>query len=287
MIDYTEFEKILENRILNGQEFYNDLLEKLVSNPERYAGLFRLSNAKTKLVQNITQSIEIKFGDFLEEIVTRYIALFGYNNLPKDLGFNSKGDRLNADQLFELNNTLFFVEQKVRDDHDSTKKRGQFENFVKKIKHLKHVYPNHQIEAAMWFIDPSLTKNRNYYIGEMNNLNIHNVNTHLYYGDTFFDLMLDRNDAWEELIENLRTRRETNSDMILEVPDLDTENEGKTAIENLKVATLKKLCSDEEKYVLLREELFKTGNNFKAIRDEAILPIDKLTIIKKLLAKYY
>lgn len=40
----------------------------VVKNPNRYTGIFRLSNAKTKLIQNVTQSREIKFGDFMEEI---------------------------------------------------------------------------------------------------------------------------------------------------------------------------------------------------------------------------
>ena len=286
MIDYNDFSDLLNNRVLKGQDFYNDLLVNLIMHPERYTGLFRLSNAKTKLVQNITQSIEIKFGDFLEEIATDYIEIFGYTNLPKDLGFDDNGDRLNADQLFTMNDTLFFVEQKVRDDHDSTKKRGQFSNFIKKINRIRVIYPNYRIEAAMWFIDPSLTKNKNYYQSEIERLNIENVNCYLYYGEDFFDLMLNRADAWKELVDNLRRRRDENSDNLLEVLDMDTELEGKIAIENLSELNLKRLCSSEEKYILLRTELFRTGHNFRAIVEENNLSQSKINIIKNVLDYY-
>ena len=59
------------------------------------------------------------------------------------------------------------IEQKIRDDHDSTKKRGQFVNFVKKIKYLKQEYPTNKISASMWFVDNSLMKNKRYYLNMM------------------------------------------------------------------------------------------------------------------------
>ena len=70
---YEDFMQKLNSRIKSGKDFYLELLETVIDNPSRYCGLFRLSNAKTKLVQNVTQSIEIKFGDFMEDIVTDYI----------------------------------------------------------------------------------------------------------------------------------------------------------------------------------------------------------------------
>ena len=35
--------------------------------------------------------------------------------------------------FFKKDDVHYFVEQKVRDDHDSTKKRGQISNFEKKL----------------------------------------------------------------------------------------------------------------------------------------------------------
>ena len=122
ILSYASFMDKLNKKIKSGDDFYLELLETVIDNPSRYCGLFRLSNAKTKLIQNVTQSKEIKFGDFMEDIVTDYLSLIGYENKTKDLGFDENGDRLNADQVFSKGNTIYLVEQKIRDDHDSTKK---------------------------------------------------------------------------------------------------------------------------------------------------------------------
>jgi hypothetical protein len=86
VISYDEFMKLLESRIMSDDDGYSKLVETVVKYPARYSGLFRLSNAKSKLVQNVTQSREIKLGDFLEDIVTVYFSKLGYTNLEKNLG---------------------------------------------------------------------------------------------------------------------------------------------------------------------------------------------------------
>ena len=128
-----EFKKFLNSRVNSSNDVDYDLLVSVINKPERYCGLFRLSNAKSKLIQNLTQSKEIKFGDFMEDLVTKYFEIKGYNNLNKNLGPDENGNFLNVDQIFIIGDNLYFVEQKVRDDHDSTKKRGQFENFIKNL----------------------------------------------------------------------------------------------------------------------------------------------------------
>lgn len=138
---------------------YEHIVKKVLDYPTRYTGSFRVTNAKTKLIQNITQSNEIRFGNFLEEIVTDYIALLGYTNLPKRFTSDMDNSVLSADQLFrDSDNTIYLIEQKVRDDHDSTKKRGQIENFIKKVEPLKSFYPDKNLECVMWFIDDCSTK---------------------------------------------------------------------------------------------------------------------------------
>src|SRR5690554_4528659 len=100
IISYEDFLDILNERINpDGDANYN-LLVNVVRNPARYTGLFRLSNAKSKLIQNLTQSQEIKLGDFLEELITKYFELLGYENLDKDLGYDEHDNNLNVDQIF-------------------------------------------------------------------------------------------------------------------------------------------------------------------------------------------
>lgn len=266
LISYENFLDKLHHKIKSGEDFYISLLETVIDNPSRYCGLFRLSNAKTKLIQNVTQSMEIKFGDFMEEIVTDYIALLGYTNITKDLGFDANGDRLNADQVFIKNNTVYLVEQKIRDDHDSTKKRGQYANFEKKVLLLKAQHPTKIINASMWFIDDALVKNKNYYQMEMNNSLINDCQLNLFYGREFF-LSLDGGSvAWTEIITYLRQNRISNTNDIFTIPDFGTSVEIYNALLKLKTKHWRKLLSNDEKYVLLRSELFGSGDNLERAR---------------------
>jgi hypothetical protein len=261
MIEYKVFIETLNKRIKLGTDFYVNLLEKIVSEPSRYSGVFRLSNAKTKIIQNVTQSNEIKFGDFMEEIVTDYIGLHGYNNLKKRL-ISEGGNDLNVDQLFENDYNIFLVEQKIRDDHDSTKKRGQFENFLKKIEFIKK-QSNKKIIAIMWFIDDSKTKNKNYYLEQMESHKFSSIEMKLFYGADFFDFLNNAHESWEELINHLIRYRDEQSKDVLEIPDFDTSDEVLEALVKLNDTYWKKLNSKTQQFELLRNELFPTKHNLE------------------------
>ena len=156
--NYEDFADELNAKIKSDSDFYYELLITVIKNPQRYTGIFRVSNARTKLLQNVTQSREIKFGDFMEDIITWYISEMGYINLDKNIS-----PELKADQLFRKDGVIYLIEQKIRDDHDSTKKRGQYDNFSKKYSLLRKQYQDYEINAVMWFIDNGLRKNRRYY----------------------------------------------------------------------------------------------------------------------------
>ena len=66
ILEYDIFVNKLNETLFEGSSA--DLLSKIVSSPDRYVGIFRPTKPKTKLIQNITQSHEIKFGDALENI---------------------------------------------------------------------------------------------------------------------------------------------------------------------------------------------------------------------------
>lgn len=264
---YEEFINLLSKHIKNDDNFIYDLLITVVKNPNRYIGIFRLSNAKTKLIQNVTQSREIKFGDFMEDIVTEYIKLMGYKNLNKNIGRDEDGNELSADQVFEKDGVVYLIEQKVRDDHDSTKKRGQYENFKKKYTLLKKEYPYNIINASMWFIDSSLVKNKKYYNEQANLEQLSGVDIKIYYGETLFENLFDRVDVWKEICQYLTRNKQERSNEILNIPDFDKSVEVKEAIEKMKECEpklYKKLISDKKEYVQLRKELFPswTINNF-------------------------
>ena len=264
IFSYEYFAGRLYGKIKSDESFFYELLVTVVKNPNRYTGIFRLSNAKTKLIQNVTQSREIKFGDFMEEIVTEYIQAMGYANLNKSIGADPQGNPLSADQVFTKGNAVYLIEQKIRDDHDSTKKRGQFENFRKKYSLLKKQYPSCQLYAAMWFIDDSLVKNKGDYLSEASAEPMRDVTLSILYGGALFDQLFHRPDVWEEICGYLlRNKQERSSEMLL-IPDFDTSEEMLAALKKLRAqepALYKKLLSASPAYVQLRKELFPTGKN--------------------------
>ena len=273
ILSYEHFVDKLNEKIKEDDAFYYELLETVIKNPKRFTGIFRLSNAKTKLIQNVTQSREIKFGDFMEDIITDYIEAMGYQNQDKSIGTDEEGNELNADQVFtsDRDRTVFLIEQKIRDDHDSTKKRGQYQNFQKKYKLLRRLYPSDLVEATMWFIDDSLKKNKRYYFGRAADEDVLGVNINIYYGEELFTKLFHRSDVWEEIVCYLQKNKMERSSETLTIPDFDTSDEMYQALRKLKKENpklYKKLLSPRPVYVQLRNELFSTGYNINRVNSE-------------------
>jgi len=56
-------------------------------------------------------------------LIEEILKDLGYEILPKNIT-TANGERLSLDQFFTDGRTYYFIEQKIRDDHDSSKKRG-------------------------------------------------------------------------------------------------------------------------------------------------------------------
>ncbi|MEG2322318.1 MAG: restriction endonuclease [Bacilli bacterium] len=209
LIEYDVFEDELEKIIYRDAK--SDLINKLAKSPDRYVELFRTTSPKLKLMQNITQSHEISFGDFVENIITMYLGVF-YENLPKRAKYNKED--IMFDQLFLFENKVYMIEQKIRDDHDSTKKRGQFSNFISKINYLKENYPDKKIVALMWFVDDSLKKNRRYYLNMISSYKSNdNISLNIFYGNELFNY-LDKIIIWDEMVKYLQQWKELETNNI-------------------------------------------------------------------------
>jgi hypothetical protein len=85
----------------------------------------------------------------------------------------------------------------------STKKRGQCANFEKKISALIHEYDESKLKCFMYFIDPSLTKNKNYYTTEITKIQSdYKIYAKLCYGKEFWDEIIHP-ETWNELLKYL------------------------------------------------------------------------------------
>lgn len=203
-MDYQTFNEIF-NRFVFGTSKAK-LLENIAENPERYLGIFRPTKPKTKLLQNLLTSHEIKFGDAFEYLIEQYLKEHNFSPLSKKIPYYNKNkekrESLELDQLAKKDNTYYFIEQKMRDDHDSAKKRGQIDNFERKLEALIHRY-GENIQGYFYFIDEGLNKNQNYYKEELQKLSVgYGVPLSLCYGKELFE-NLNILQVWDEVLNHL------------------------------------------------------------------------------------
>ena len=171
---------------------------------------------------------------------------------------SKEGDALDIDQLLMKDDKVLFIEQKVRDDHDSTKKRGQISNFEKKLEALVDIYGDKVTWGFFYFIDPSLIKNRNFYQPELVKLQESwGVRLSVSYGQDMFD-QLGYPNIWLDIMANLQKWRH-------DIPDLPNVNfdtnpeESAEEIKDLPLRIFRKLFDDERIVSQILPVLFPTG----------------------------
>ena len=281
-MDYKKFETILNRHIFSDEKV--ELLRKIAERPERYIGLFRPTKPAAKILQNLLQSHEIRFGDALEELFTEIIREKGFTNLPKDLYIND--EKLSLDQYFTDGKKFYFIEQKVRDDHDSTKKRGQIQNFEKKLEIL---YKKHGgvVVGILYFVDPDLKKNKNFYEKELLKMEEdYGVPLYLYYGEELFKKFFRDSKTWKDLIKWLKKWKND----LPELPEINMDvapEESAKEIQNLPIRYWRKLLNTPKLWEdgIIRA-IFRTGDTLIIVAQEYINRKEKpyQMIGKKLLA---
>ena len=271
---YEKFKNIFNKTIF--EESKALLIEKIAKYPNRYIGLFRPTKPKAKILQNLLQSHEIRFGDAFEEVIEEYFREFGYEILEKKF-VNDDNDELNLDQCFKFNNKVYFIEQKIRDDHDSTKKRGQIENFEKKLNEMISKYGERNLVGIFYFIDPDLQKNKNYYKAELEKMSRdYGVELYLFYGVELFEL-LNKKDVWDEILSYLEQWKKEIPDFPETNFDIDAESSFEE-IKDLSPSLYRKIFQDdvvfneivltifpEEKTLRLLLDYFKEKSSEKTI----------------------
>ena len=239
-MEYNKFKQIFNSTIFEKSK--PDLLEKVAKYPERYVGLFRPSRPRAKIIQNLLQSHEIRFGDAFESLIEEYLREAGFAILDKKF-YAANNDRLEVDQIFSINHELHFVEQKIRDDHDSTKKRGQIDNFEKKLEVIIETYSNRTIFGYFYFIDDSFNKNKKFYDAEIYKLSQdYGLSLKLVYGREFFNA-LDLEYTWDEILNHLKYWKKE----IPELPEINFDIDPVQSfkeIKNIQGSTYRKLLTN-------------------------------------------
>ncbi len=227
ILDFEKFSEILNKEIF--EESKAILIIKMAQNPDRYLGIFRPTKPKAKILQNLLQSHEIRFGNAFEVLIWEYLKKFNYEILDKQF-ISSTGEKLMVDQCFRKNNDFYFMEQKIRDDHDSTKKRGQIQNFEKKLNEVINKYGESNLSGIFYFIDPDLKKNKNYYEGELEKISKdYGIHLYLQYGKELFEF-LGHSEIWEEILNYLKKWKAN----IPDLPEINFDLDAQSSFKEIK-----------------------------------------------------
>lgn len=258
-------EDIIE--ILSKAIFSDDkqkLLRKIIDEPERFTGLLRPTKPYGKVIQFLLQSHEIRFGNAIQQVIGYIIRKLGYR-VEMEAEYRLNDETLVIDMIV-FRNPALIIEMKIRDDHDSSKKRGQITNFEKKIEAFVKSNPEANVEGVFWFVDPTMRKNEDYYKKELAKISaFYKLNTHLLYGRELFDFLGEEN-IWDSFIDCLKLWKTT----IPDLPNVDYDenvNDTINLLENLSLADWRKLIENDELWeengIITR--LFRSGESLRAI----------------------
>jgi len=287
-MNYEKFCTILNKHIFEGEK--KELLRRIAETPERFIGLFRPTKPGAKILQHLLQSHEIRMGDALEEIIEEILKSLGFKILSKSI-VNESDETLSLDQYFTDGRVYYFIEQKVRDDHDSTKKRGQIENFEAKLEIL-HKTHGSELIGIMYFIDPDLSKNKNYYLQELERLEkFYGVKLGLFYGKELFE-HLKRPEIWENILLWLKQWK----DSLPESPEINFDTLPQESFEEIKMLELRSWRKILENETLWEEgiikAIFRQGTTLQLLlaffKKQHPMPYNQLAnILTERLGKYY
>jgi len=245
-MNYEKFCTILNKHIFEGEK--KELLRRIAETPERFIGLFRPTKPGAKVLQHLLQSHEIRMGDALEEIIEEILKSFGFRILSKGI-VSESGETLSLDQYFTDGRVYYFIEQKVRDDHDSTKKRGQISNFETKLEIL-HKRHGTELFGIMYFIDPEFSKNKDYYLEELERLeSFYGVRLSLFYGKELFEY-LGKPEIWDNILSWLKKWK----DSLPELPEINFDATLQQSFEEIKDLELRNW-----RKILYNDKLWEEG----------------------------
>ncbi|MGL5732517.1 MAG: hypothetical protein ACRCXE_00365 [Metamycoplasmataceae bacterium] len=180
------------------------LVDKVI---KKYSETFNITYnvplpVKTKIEGTILQTCNIRYGDFLEDVINIFLE-------KNYIIINKESKNKNYDLLFEDSGVIYVGEIKIRDNHDSTKKRGQLENLTKKVKEQKTKNLNKKIVALFYFIDPNQRKNGSWYSNELQNLKNDKLvdDFIICYGDDLY-IKFNLKEEWEKIVEMINSINE-------------------------------------------------------------------------------
>ena len=157
----NEFDKLIAE--IDPTNMIPYTIDKMVKKPEILTGFKKINTFSLRMYASFGQANNIKYGTILEKYFNKYLEELGWKILDRDYiltneeqtKYQNDSNRVNVDLVAKYDDIIIFIEQKILDNHDSTKKTGQLRNFQEKATVIQRNYPSNDIYGFEWFIDDS------------------------------------------------------------------------------------------------------------------------------------
>lgn len=166
------------------KDFVKSTLDKLADSPDRLLGVLHANSFQMGSLVSFGYSRNNSYGNAIESVFSSIIEDNGWTiedtkykfedyNLPSSLKRRSDQKSIAIDQVFSNKDYYVFIEQKIRDDHDTSKKTGQWANYEQKFRVLNEIIQDKKVIGIMWMIDDGFNRNKDFYsndehMGKMN-----------------------------------------------------------------------------------------------------------------------
>ena len=197
-----------------------DIIKSWYAKIDELCSPVQANSIRDTLMYNTLNVRQIILGSKVEEIADSVVQeVLGFEVLPKEVTYTKKNGKKKvgkADHVWRTTNEdVYVVEQKLRDNHDNTKKDGQVADFNAKVKAFRDLYPNKNVVGVFWFVDDTVKVSRK----TLQKTLIENSTVR--YGCEIFHDIDDGCLAFEKILNEIENRR--NDDLVINFdtdPDL-------------------------------------------------------------------
>lgn len=165
------------------------------------------------------QQEQIAFGRDTEAALSSVFSAIPNVEILETKVVYEKYDRKKSaiiDHVLDIGKTILVLEQKLKDNHDSTKNTGQFDDLIEKMEGIKREHPDKTVIPVMYFLT-DIQKGAKKKFTTM----LSAYGGRVCYGKELFDIFFNEysNDAWASLSEKIYALQRKTPEML----DYDTD----------------------------------------------------------------
>lgn len=279
--------------------FVKTTLKKLANDSSRLLGSLHANSFELGSIVSYGYSRNNSYGNAIESVFSTILEDNGWkieptkyyldnvdkNKLKVHVPSNKKS--IAVDQVFSNDNYFVFIEQKIRDDHDTSKAPGQFENYELKFRILNEIVSDKTVIGIMWMIDSDFSRNKKFYendehMGKMKKE--FDGRNYLVYGKEIDDILNKYASSDKEYFDTFNSFLKLWHSKTSAVPELNFDrfaHSVSNALDSLNEKELVELFTNNRIIQEAFPIIFPNRESLKTYREKLVLKHDTNIITKK------